>query len=268
MSNSYEEQKARYEILHKQSKGARRSFAEVRGNPREILLDLVMRREKLAGGWGWSGHVKRGQSLRLTLEETTQGISFLAYNAHETSERLNVGDTVKIQWAASLHKGKLIYSDMGRVLASITDDTFGKHDALTGGSTPLSNFEKYAQAGLRSSRDNFILLASKHGLSKVDIPPCITFFAPVAVDAPGGLQWQGPEAGKGDYIDLRAEQDLLVFLSNCPHPLSPGSYAPSSVSLTFWNAPAGADDFCRSASEEAVRGFENTDGFLAGGEEQ
>jgi len=268
MSHSYEDQKARYDALHKQSKAKRRSFAEARGNPHEITAELVVRQETLVGGWGWSGYVKRGQTLRLTLTAASQGISFLAYNAHETSERLNVGDTVKIQWAANLHKGKLLYSDMGRVLASITDDTFGKHDALSGGSTPLSNYEKYAQAGLRSTRDNFILLAAKHGLTKVDIPPCVTFFAPVAVDASSHLQWQGPEAKAGDYVDLRAEQDLLVFLSNCPHPLSPGPYAPSPVQLTLWNAPVATDDFCRTASEEAVRGFENTDGFVTGGDKK
>lgn len=264
MSQTYEERKARYDALYKQSKARRRSFTEAIGNPSKIPTDLILREESLIGGWGWSGHVSRGQSLRLTLTAVAQGVSFLAFNAHENSERLNVGDTVKIQWSAALHKGKLLYSDMGRVLASMTDDTYGRHDALTGGSTPLSNYEKYQQAGLRSTRDNFILLAAKHGLSKIDIPPCVTFFAPVAVDNSGALQWQGPEAKAGDYIDLRAEQDLLVFLSNCPHPLSPGAYAPSSVHLTLWNAPVAADDFCRNASEEAIRGFENTDGFGLG----
>jgi urea carboxylase-associated protein 2 len=178
----------------------------------------------------------------------------------EPTERLSVGDTVKVQWSASLHKGKLLYSDMGRVLVSITDDSYGRHDALAGGSSAFTNAAKYGDAALRNTRDNFILLASKHGLSKADIPPCVTFFAPVAVNEGGRFEWMPPPARESDYVDLRAEMDVIAFVSNCPHPLAPGAYAPTSVDLTLWASPlAGTDDFCRTSCEEARRGFDNTD---------
>ncbi len=54
--------------------------------------------------------------------------------------------------------------------------------------------------------------------------------------------------------------DVLVALSNCPHPLAPAGQPAKPVAVTLWQAPPpAADDLCRTGSEEAVRGFENTD---------
>ncbi|MCE9648491.1 MAG: DUF1989 domain-containing protein [Parvibaculum sp.] len=252
--------RARYEDLYKRGKAARRDFGEAPGNPKDIPERLVLRRENLPGGWGTSFIVPRGQTLRITAGAATQGVSVLLFRQAEPTERLNVGDTVKVQWSASLRKGKLLYSDMGRVLASMTDDTYGRHDALAGGSSAFTNAAKYGDAALRNTRDNFVLMASKHGLSKVDIPPCVTFFAPVTVNEAGRFEWTPPPAREGDYVDLRAEMDVIVFVSNCPHPLAPGADAPSPVDLMLWASPdAGADDFCRTSCEEARRGFDNTD---------
>ncbi|MEN6544032.1 urea amidolyase associated protein UAAP1 [Parvibaculum sp.] len=259
----YAAQRARYEELYTRGKARRRDFSEAKGNAKEIPADLVLKRETLPGGWGWSGIVKRGQTLRIVAPAATQGVSVLLYRAADPTERFNAGDTVKIQWSASLYRGKLLYSDMGRVLASITDDTFGHHDAIAGGSTAATNAAKYDDPTLRNTRDNFILLAAKHGLSKADIPPCLTLFAPVGVDVAGKLVWRDAKPAAGDYVDLRAEMDILVFLSNCPHPLSTGAYAPEPVDLTLWKSPPpSTDDFCRSSSEEATRGFDNTDAIF------
>ncbi|MGV8997310.1 MAG: urea amidolyase associated protein UAAP1 [Parvibaculaceae bacterium] len=266
-SDDYAAQRARYEALYARGRAARRDFADAAGNPAMIDPALVTAREVLPAHWGTSLLVPRGETLRIVAGDDTQGVCILLYRASEMTERLNVGDTVKVQWSAKLHKGKLLYSDMGRVLASITDDTYGHHDALTGGSTAATNIKKYGSDQLRHTRGNFILLASKHGLSKADIPPCVTFFAPVTVTEGGAFAWEGPPVKSGDYVDLRAEMDVLVFLSNSPHPLSPSMNEPSSVDLICWKSPAAAaDDFCRTSCEEAIRGFENTDvSGIAGG---
>lgn len=264
----YAAERTRYEELYKNSKARRRDFSEAKGNPPVLPAILIRKRETLPSGWGASFLLAAGESLRIVNTQATPGISLLLFNAADPTERLNPGDTVKIQWSARLHKGKLLYSDMGRVLASITDDTCGAHDALTGGSTALTNSERYGDAHLRNTRDNFILLAAKHGLSKADIGPCLTLFAPVTVETGGAIRWEGaPKAG--DYVDLRAEMDVLLFLSNCPHPLAPGAYDPKPVELLFWKSPPPSeDDFCRTASEEARRGFDNTDAYTQSAHEQ
>ncbi|MBX3491448.1 MAG: DUF1989 domain-containing protein [Parvibaculum sp.] len=262
-SGPYAAQKERYDRLFSGAKAKSRDFSEATGNPATIAGDLVRLTETVPGGWGWSGTIARGNTLRIVNRSATPGVSVLLYNAADPTERFNAGDTMKVQWNARLGRGRVLLSDMGRVLASITDDTYGRNDALAGGSTAATNAERYGDTPLRSTRDNFILLAAKHGLTSRDIPPCLTLFAPVGVDGEGRLKWEGGGAPAGAYADLRAELDLLVFVSNCPHPLSPGAYAPADIELIVWaSPPPTADDFCMTATEEAKRGFENNARYL------
>src|SRR5260221_14710083 len=158
-------------------------------NPAALPAELIVAEETIPGGWYWSARLRRGESLRIVNDGATSGVSALFWNADDTSERYNAGDTVKVQWSAAIGKGCVLFSDMGRVLMSVTEDTSGAHDALLGGSTAASNRRRYADQALRDSRDNFILAVGKHGLGRRDIPPCITFFAPVRTDAAGRVTW-------------------------------------------------------------------------------
>ncbi|GGF77705.1 urea carboxylase [Azorhizobium oxalatiphilum] len=220
-------------------------------------------REDIPAGWYHTLRLKAGEGLRLALMDAPAAVSLICWNAHDTSERLNYADTVKIQWTAKLQKGRVIFSDMGRVMLSLIEDTSAAHDALMGGSTAASNRARYGAKAdterLRNTRDNFILAAGKLGLDRRDIPPALTFFAPVRTDDAGKLAW-GPDTRQaGDFVDLRAEMDLIVALSNCPHPLDPRpDYAAGIVeAIRFQAPPIAFDDLCRTATPEAARGFEN-----------
>ena len=248
-----------------QEKNLRRPRTSMADNPVTLEKDLIVFDEIIPGGWYWTHFVKRGQTLRLASETSTEGVSVLMWSAADTSERLNPADTVKVQWTARIGQGKLLLSDMGRVLASITADSFGLHDCIAGGSTPEFNARKYgATSHTRNTRDNFLLAGGKHGLGPRDVGPCITFFAPVVTDESGRLVWRGTAKG-AHHVDLRAEMDLIVAVSNCPHPLAPSTdFDPEPVRAVVWRSPPPvASDFCRTATEEAVRAFENTDAALA-----
>jgi uncharacterized protein len=224
-----------------------------------IAASAVIHREVIPGGWYWITRVNRGEALRLLNSTGKSCISLLAWNSYDTSERLNYADTVKVQWAATLSKGRVILSDMGRVLFSIVEDTGAGHDALAGGSNAATNAAKYGEGAHRNTRDNFILAAGKLGLQRRDVHACISFFAPVSVGADGTFVWSENRRHAGDFIDLRAEMDLLVALSNCPHPLDPGkTYDAQPVEIIHHRAPPLADDdLCRTASAESARAFEN-----------
>ena len=249
-----------------QEGNTRRPIASVTVNPIAIPKDAIRVEEAIPGGWYWTHRIERGHTLRIEGEAGAEGVSVLMWNAHETSERLNPADTVKVQWTTRIGLGKLLLSDMGRVLASITADSSGLHDCIAGGSTPESNARKYGDtSGHRNTRDNFLLAAAKLGLGPRDVGPCITFFAGVATDETGRFVWKGGPAGK-HHVDLRAEMNLLVALSNCPHPIAPSRrFEAPPVRAVIWRSPPpAASDFCRTASEEAVRAFENTDASFAG----
>ncbi len=258
------ENKARYEQL--KAAGQQHAPKALPGpTPRDGALipeGDVIHAETIPGGWYWSSELKAGEALRIHLANGPAAVSMIAWAAADKSERLNYADTVKVQWTAALGKGRVLFSDMGRVMFSVIEDTTGFHDALVGGSTAASNRDRYGEKVLRNTRDNLILAAAKLGFDKRDIPAMITFFAPVRTDAEGRFHWVEDKRQTGDFVDLRAEMDLIVTLSNCPHPMDPApDYAPPSVEALRFKAPTpAADDLCRTATIEAVRGFENNAG--------
>ena len=238
-------------------------------NPATLPADLVLYAETIPGGWYWTRLLRRGQTLRIVNGDASPGVSALLWNAQDTSERLNVADTVKVQWTARIGAGRVLLSDMGRAMASITDDSCGYHDCIVGGSTADDTARRLGpdSAEGRNSQTNFILAAAKHGMTIRDVGPCMTFFAPVVTDEAGRFQWRDGVVKPGMYVDLRAEMDLIVALSNCPHPLAPataGQVAP--VEVAVWRSPPpGQNDACRTGGEEAMRAFENTEAMLKAG---
>lgn len=224
-----------------------------------IEADRIIHTETIAGGWYWSTLLRKGEVLRIAQPQGASSVALVAWNARDPSERLNLPDTVKVQWDTRIQKGRVLFSDMGRVMLSVTEDSSGgAHDVLLGGSTAASNAERYPDAVTRNTRDNFVLLAGKLGLSRRDIPMALTLFAPVRVLEDESFVWRSDLLNGGDYVDLRAEMDLWVGLSNCPHPLDPSpGYAPPPAVVTRYRADVKGDDLCRSATAEAVRGFEN-----------
>jgi urea carboxylase-associated protein 2 len=226
--------------------------------PAAPIAGDAVHHETIPGGWYWSTRLMRGEAIRIA-QTGPSSVALVAWNAADPSERLNLPDTVKVQWSTIVSKGRVVFSDMGRVLFSVIEDSSGAHDALMGGSTAPSNAARYGD-GTRNTRDNLVIAAGKLGLDRRDIPSVLTLFAPVRVQEDGALVWRGELSHPGeDYVDLRAEMELLVALSNCPHPLDPGpDYAPAPVEVTRYRAPTpAADDLCRTATAEAVRGFEN-----------
>ncbi len=255
------ENRRRYEELKRTGQGHAPRALPAPSPRGGVPLDdaAILHRETIPGGWYWTTALKAGEALRLSLDHGPSSVALVAWSANDPSERLNYADTVKVQWTAALRKGRVLFSDMGRVMLSIVEDSCGAHDALAGGSNAASTAARYSSGPHRNTRDNLVLAALKAGLERRDIPPSVTFFAPVVVGPEGRLAWNEAGRAAGDFVDLRAEMDLTVALSNCPHPLDPApDYAPNPVAVTRYRAPPpAADDLCRTATIEAVRGFEN-----------
>jgi uncharacterized protein len=225
-----------------------------------IAPDAVISREQVPAGWYATVRLRRGEALRISDDSGRSSVSLIGWREEDTSERINCADTVKIQWSAAISKGRVILSDMGRVFLSLVEDTSGAHDVLVGGSTPASTLAAFG-APARNTQENFLAAATKIGLGLRDIPPCVTFFAPVSLDAKGRFLWNSGRKRSGDFVDLRAEMNLVLVLSNCAHPLDPARPAASGpVTLIRYRTPRPAqDDPCRNTSPEIARAFEFTD---------
>lgn len=215
-----------------------------------------------AGGYA-ARRLPRGARLRMTDLEGHACLALVLHRAAHPAERLNVADTVKIQWQAYLGPGALLLSDMGRVLATVVEDTSTRHDALCGCSTRATAGGTWSEAP--NGRDLLCLGLAKHGLERRDLPPNVNLFAEVRVADDGSLTFE-PAVLPGAQVTLRAEVDLLVTVADVPHPLAGSGDAVTPVRLTAWrSAPAATDDAFRMTSPERARAFQNTDELHAGG---
>ena len=229
-------------------------------NGAPIAPDKIITREHVPAGWYATIRLRRGEALRIVDDSGRASVSLIGWREEDTSERINCADTVKVQWSAAISKGRVLLSDMGRVFLSLVEDTSGAHDLLVGGSTPASTQAAFG-ATTRNTHENFLAAAAKIGLGLRDIPPCVTFFAPVTLDANGRFLWTAGRKRPGDFVDLRAEMNLVLVLSNCAHPLDTARPAADDpIALIRHRAPPPRhDDPCRTTSPEIVRAFEFTD---------
>lgn len=236
--------------------------------PDGVSPDAVLWDETIGAGGYSSRLLPRHSILRLTDIEGDGCLQLLAYVAANPAERLNVVDTVKVQWQAYLERGALLLSDMGRVLLTMVDDTSARHDCLCGASNRRSNEQRYGNGAVwgpaPNGRDLLALAAAKHGLGRVDVAPNINLFKAAPVDPDGSVRFDG-DARSGTHVDLRAELDVLVLLANTPHPLDPRpDYTATKVRCTAWRAAPPVDDPFRDTTPERLRAFENTEELLLG----
>jgi urea carboxylase-associated protein 2 len=237
--------------------------------PAGVTAERIVWDETLAAG-DYAGRVlERGWRVRLENLDGDGCVNLLVFNADQPAERLNVADTVKVQWQAYLDRGALLLSDMGRVLLSITDDTCGNHDALCGASTARSNAATYGAGAVwgpqPAARDRFLLALAKHGLGRRDIGPNVNLFKRVTVEADGSLTFVERSSAPGQHVELRAEMRVLLVLANTPHVLDPRpAYTATPVRVLAYRGPVTpADDPIRTSSPERRRAFENTEDYYA-----
>lgn len=234
--------------------------------------DLILWEECVPGGAHWSGVLRRGNTLRLTDLHGAANVSMLLFNQEEKTERYNMPDTLKAQHTAFLTQGHVCYSDMGRVLCSVADDSCGWHDTVCGvldasglkGKYGEARYQAHRNGMYRNGLDGLLIELGKWGLGKRDVVANLNFFSKVMTDGTGALHFDTSHRESGQFVDLRFEMNVLVVLATAPHPFDPRpTYDPKAVQLTAWRSgTAGADDRCRLSCAENGRGFINTERYF------
>jgi urea carboxylase-associated protein 2 len=233
--------------------------------PGGVAAEDLLWEETIAPGGYATRRLPRGARLRLIDKAGDAVASLQIFNADMPTERLNMADTVKVQWNAYLGPGKLLLSDMGRVLMSIVEDTAQTHDCFCGVSNAATNAARYGDgrnSGVHpNGRDRFLLGAAKHGLGRRDVHPAITLFKGTRIEADGNITpGIGPFA-PGRHVLLRAEMEVIIIIANCPHVLDPRTdYTATPLRLTAWRGPVTpAHDPIRNATPEGLRAFLNVE---------
>lgn len=195
--------------------------------------------EVVPAGEPWMGVVRAGQRLRIVDLEGNQAVDTLFYNASDGDEHYSATNTIRAQGNIYLGQGSVLRSNRNRPLLRIVEDTCGRHDTLGGACAQESNVVRYAldKRYMHSCRDNFLRASLHDGrLEKRDIGANINFFMNVPVTPEGGLTFEDGVSAPGKYVELRAEMDVIVLISNCPQLNNPcNAYNPTPAEVLVWD---------------------------------
>jgi urea carboxylase-associated protein 2 len=241
--------------------------AAARDRPPGVEPDAMLWAETIAPGGYAAKRLARGARIQLTDLAGDACASMLAFNAEQPVERLNVADTLKVQWNAYLSAGKLVLTDMGRVVFSILGDEAETHDAFCGASNAASNARRYGEGDNwgpnPNARDRFMLALAKFGLARKDIHPCINWFKGTRIAEDGTVNFDGGPFAAGRRLTLRAEMDVIVAIANCPHVLDPRpAYTVTPLRVAAWRGSVTPEaDPVRNATPEGLRAFLNVEDY-------
>lgn len=201
--------------------------------------------EICAAGEPWVKLVKQGQIFRIVDLEGNQAVDTLFFNANHAVERYSATDTIRAQNKLYLTTGSKLYSNLGNVMLTIVADTCGRHDTLGGACAAESNTVRYAleKFPMHSCRDSFLHalahdpLCQQLGMNKRDLPSNINFFMNVPVTKAGELEFVDGISASGKYVEMQAEMDVLILISNCPQLNNPcNAYNPTPIRLLVWDS--------------------------------
>ncbi|PSJ18869.1 urea amidolyase associated protein UAAP2 [Nitrosomonas supralitoralis] len=214
------------------------TLTESRLDPASAVVNEIC-----AAGEPWVKKVNKGQTFRIVDAEGNQAVDTLFFNANHALERYSATDTICRQNRLYLTSGSKLYSNFGNVMLTIVADTCGRHDTLGGACAAESNTVRYAleKYPMHSCRDNFLHalahdpLCEQLGMGKRDLPSNINFFMNVPVTEQGELEFVDGISAPGKYVEMRAEMDVMVLISNCPQLNNPcNAYNPTPIRLLIW----------------------------------
>ena len=195
--------------------------------PAGAIADLIV-----PPGGSWSGVIRNGETFRIVDAEGQQAVDFICFNAEDAAESYDSTVTVRICARPFLNKGDVLYSNKARPMFTIVDDKVGHHDTVCGCCSAEINLLRYGVKDTPSCRANFLRELNRNGLDSTHLVPNVNFFMNIAFDTHGSISFKPPHSEPGDYVDLKAQMDALVVISNCPQVLNPANnFNPTPVRL-------------------------------------
>lgn len=186
----------------------------------------------------WSHLIRKGQVLRIIDCEGCQAVDTLFYSATDFGERYSAQDTVREQGSPYITTGTKLLSNENNVMMTVIADTCGGHDTSAGACSAEANTVRFGHETkfMHSCRDNFVMELSKYGMTKRDLVSNINFFMNVPVESDGTLAIVDGMSKPGDYVEMRAEMDVICVISNCPQVNNPcNDFNPTPIRTLIWN---------------------------------
>lgn len=198
------------------------------------LSGVILHDELVPARAPWMHDLMAGQTLRIIDLEGNQAVDFLIYNTADDAERYSAQDTITAQGNIFLRAGSVLLSSEGRPMMTITDTTVAYHDTIGGACSCESNTLRYGHFTKcqHACVDNFLDANARAGRNKRDMVSNINFFMNVPVEADGALGIVDGISAPGLRVDLRAEMNVTVVVSNCPQINNPcNGFNPTPVRM-------------------------------------
>lgn len=179
--------------------------------------------------------MKKGQILRVIDLEGKQVMDLVCFNLERPEEKLWIANTLKLNGTPYLTKGHVLYSDYAQKMLTIVEDKVGVHDALCGSCSAEIDYVRYGINWHPNCTDNFVKVLTRYGLKRKDVPMSFNLFMNAPVEKDGAFAIKEPVSKPGDWMELRAEMDLIVGMSNCPQDCNPcNGWNPTSLKVIVY----------------------------------
>lgn len=186
----------------------------------------------------WTGIVKKGQYIRIVDLGGQQSADTLFYAAGKTDERYSAQDTLAEQGSAYVTTGTKLISNEGNLMATMVADTSGDHDTSAGACSVESNTVRFGQQTryMHACRENFLMGLQEYSMGKRDLVSNINFYMNVPILPDGELAIVDGMSKPEDYVELRAEMDLMCLISACPQVNNPcNGFTPTPLRVLIWD---------------------------------
>lgn len=205
-----------------------------------LKIENAVYNEVLEAGLGWIHKLHKGQTFRILDIEGNQAVDTTFYDLTNLEDHYSAVQTIVMQKNIYLTTGSILRAESGKPLLEIVADKTGRHDTLGGACSSQSNTVRYAREKryMNNCRDSFMLQLADCGedIRKRDLAPNINFFMNVPVTKEGGLKFDDGVSSPGKYVEMKALEDVMILISNCPQLNNPcNAYNPTPVRLLIWD---------------------------------
>ncbi|MDS9469176.1 urea carboxylase-associated family protein [Paracoccus sp. MBLB3053] len=187
--------------------------------------------------------LEKGQTLRVVDLDGQQVADLICFNRDDLAEKFSPNVSVMLKGNIHLTTGDYLYSVDARPLLRIGHDTVGCHDVLAGSCCRGLNRFRYGPEAEHqpNCRDNLAAVMAPYGVTIREIPYPFNVFMNVPVEADGHIEVIEPVSKPGDFVDLIAERNVVVAISNCPQERNEcNGFAATRLGLVIYAAEASA----------------------------
>lgn len=171
---------------------------------------------------GVAQRIARGRTIRVINTHGSQVVDTWAFMADDPREFMSMEHTRPTLEKIIPEVGDTLVTNRRRpILSIITDTTPGIHDTLVA-ACDRHRYEMLGAEGYHDNcTDNLLSALDEFGIAAPEVPAPLNLFMNIPVVDGRSIRFDAPMSSPGEYVELRAEMDLIIVFSACPQDMVP-----------------------------------------------